>query len=84
MAAEIWLFKVVVDDVLVPRDFAPFPLIAAGYLGLTLLQALLGGADRILSTWLTQRFLVDLRSELLRHLQRLPLDFFNRARGSAT
>ena len=36
MAAEIWLFKVVVDDVLVPRDFGPFPLIAAVYLGLTL------------------------------------------------
>ena len=80
MAVEIWLFKVVVDEVLVPRDFGPFPLIAAGYVGLTLLQAVLGGADRILSTWLTQRFLVDLRSELLRHLQRLPLDFFNRAR----
>ena len=34
----------------------------------------------MLSTWLTQRFLVDLRSELLRHLQRLPLDFFTRLR----
>ena len=80
MAVEIWLFKVVVDDVLVPRDFAPFPMIAAGYLGLTLLQAALGAADRMLSTWLTQRFLLDLRSELLRHLQRLPLDFFIRSR----
>ena len=80
MAVEIWLFKVVVDDVLVPRDFAPFPMIAAGYLGLTLLQAVLGAADRMLSTWLTQRFLLDLRSELLRHLQRLPLDFFTRSR----
>ncbi len=80
MAVEIWLFKVVVDEVLVPRDFGPFPAIAAAYVGLTVLQALLGWADRMLSTWLTQRFLVDLRSELLRHLQRLPLDFFTRSR----
>ena len=80
MAVEIWLFKVVVDEVLVPQDFGPFPTIAAAYLGLTLLQAMLGAADRMLSTWLTQRFLVDLRSDLLRHLQRLPLDFFNRSR----
>ncbi|MEO6510388.1 MAG: ABC transporter ATP-binding protein, partial [Nocardioides sp.] len=61
-------------------DFGPFPAIAAAYVGLTVLQALLGWADRMLSTWLTQRFLVDLRSELLRHLQRLPLDFFTRSR----
>ena len=36
LAAEIWLFKVVVDEVLVPADFGPFPMIAAAYLGLTL------------------------------------------------
>ena len=41
------------------------PGLAAAYVGLTVLQALLGWADRMLSTWLTQRFLVDLRSELL-------------------
>lgn len=81
MAAEIWLFKVVVDEVIVPRDFGPFPLIAAAYVGLTLVQAALGGTDRMLSTWLTQRFLLDLRSDLLRHVQRLPLAFFTRSRS---
>ncbi len=80
MGLEIWLFKVVVDEVLIPRDFGPFPAIAAAYVGLTVVQAAVGGADRMLSTWLTQRFLLDLRSDLLRHLQRLPLDFFNRSR----
>ncbi len=33
MAVEIWLFKVVVDDVLVPRDFEPFPPLAASFVG---------------------------------------------------
>jgi ATP-binding cassette subfamily B protein len=80
MSVEIWLFKVVVDEVLIPRDFGVFPLIAAIYIGLTLVQALAGGADRMLSTWLTQRFLVDVRQGLLTHLERLPLDFFSRSR----
>src|SRR4051812_35734488 len=38
--ATIWLFKVVVDDVLVPRDFGPFVWIALGYVALTLLAGL--------------------------------------------
>lgn len=80
MAAEIWLFKVVVDEVLIPRDFSLFPVVAGLYLALTLVQSVLGGADRMLSTWLTQRFLLDLRTDLLRHLERLPLDFFSRSR----
>ena len=29
LSVEIWLFKVVVDDVLVPRDFGLFPVVAA-------------------------------------------------------
>src|SRR5882762_72439 len=29
--AEIWFFKVLIDDVLTPRNLAAFPLLAAGY-----------------------------------------------------
>lgn len=80
MSVEIWLFKIVVDDVLIPRDFGLFPLVAATYVGLTLVQALCDGAGRLMSTWLSQRFLVDVRTALLDHLQRLPLEFLNRNR----
>jgi subfamily B ATP-binding cassette protein MsbA len=80
-AAEIWLFKVVVDDILVPRDFALFPVVAAAYLGLTLAQALVEGVGRMVSTWLTQRFLLDVRRDLLRRLGSMPLDFLARRRG---
>ncbi|MCW2736115.1 ABC transporter ATP-binding protein [Nocardioides sp.] len=80
LSVEIWLFKVVVDDVLIPRDFGLFPLVAATYVGLTLVQAVCDGADRLLSTWLSQRFLVDVRTALLEHLQRLPLEFLSRSR----
>ena len=38
--AGIYLFKLVVDEVLVPQDLAPLPWVAAGYVGLTLLGGL--------------------------------------------
>lgn len=78
--AGVWLFKVVVDDMLVPARFDLFPRIAALYVVLTLLDSAVSGADRILTTWLSQRFLLDLRVHMLRHLQRLSPDFFERSR----
>ncbi|SDT42236.1 ATP-binding cassette, subfamily B, MsbA [Friedmanniella luteola] len=78
--AEIWLFKVLVDDVLLPREFALFPTVAAAYVGLTVLEALISGSRRMLSTWLSQRFLVDLRTHLLRHFQRLSPTFFHQSK----
>ncbi|MCW2503423.1 MAG: transporter [Actinomycetia bacterium] len=78
--AEIWLYKVVVDDVLIPRDFSAFPPVAALYVGLTLVGGLVAGADRMLSTWLSQRFLVDLRTAVTAHLQTLSPGFFQRSR----
>src|SRR3954447_17267244 len=47
--ATIWLFKVVVDEVLVPRDFGPFVWIALGYVALTLLAGIVSFADDYLS-----------------------------------
>src|SRR3954463_13117744 len=78
--ATIWLFKVVVDEVLVPRDFGPFIWIALGYVGLTLLGGLVSFADDYLSTWVGERFLLGLRSDFFRHVQNLSLDFFERSR----
>ena len=40
--AMIWMFKVVVDQVLVPQDFGPFIWIAGAYVGLTLIAGVLG------------------------------------------
>jgi ATP-binding cassette subfamily B protein len=78
--AQIWLFKLVVDDVLVPRDFGRFGWIAAAYVGLTLLAGVLGFADDYVSTWVGERFLLSLRTQVFRHLQTLSLDFFERRR----
>lgn len=74
--AAIWLYKVLVDTVLVPRDFALFPSIALAYLGLTLLGGVISVGDDILSDWVGERFLLDVRTRVFAHMQRLPLGFF--------
>ncbi|WP_437115022.1 ABC transporter ATP-binding protein [Streptomyces flaveolus] len=79
-AAELWLFKVLVDDVLVPRDLHPFLWIAPAYLGLVLCSGILGFADDVTSTWVGERFLLALRSDVFRHVQGLSLGFFERRR----
>src|SRR5437763_3547357 len=78
--ATIWLFTLVVDKVLVPRDFGPFVWIALAYLGLTLLAGIISFFDDYLSTWVGERFLLTLRTDFFRHLQNLSLDFFERKR----
>jgi ABC-type multidrug transport system fused ATPase/permease subunit len=74
--AAIWIFKVLVDEVLVPGDLGALPWVAAAYVGLTLLGGLVSFADDTLSTWVSERFLLDLRGRFFAHLQTLPLDFF--------
>jgi len=72
--AEIWLYKLLVDNVLVPHDFDRFLPIALAYLGLTLLGGLVTFGDDYLSDWVGERFLLDLRTRVFGHLQNLPLD----------
>ncbi|MFJ9817151.1 ABC transporter ATP-binding protein [Streptomyces sp. NPDC101151] len=79
-AGEIWLFKIVVDDVLVPRDLGPLLWIAPTYLGLIIGSGVLGFADDVTSTWVGERFLLTLRSDVFRHVQGLSLGFFERRR----
>jgi ABC-type multidrug transport system fused ATPase/permease subunit len=79
-AAELWLFKIVVDDVLVPRDLRPFLWIAPVYLGLVVASGVLGFADDMTATWVGERFLLTLRADVFRHVQQLSLGFFERRR----
>jgi ATP-binding cassette, subfamily B, bacterial len=78
--ATIWMFKVVVDEVLVPHDFGPIIWIALAYLGLTILAGLISFADDYLASWVGEGFLLTMRTRLFSHLQSLSLDFFERRR----
>ncbi|WP_369367608.1 ABC transporter ATP-binding protein [Streptomyces sp. CG4] len=79
-AAQIWLFKIVVDGVLVPRDLRPLLWIAPACLGLIVCSGVLGFADDVTSTWVGERFLLSLRADVFRHVQGLSLGFFERRR----
>ncbi|MEV7358313.1 ABC transporter ATP-binding protein [Kitasatospora sp. NPDC091276] len=79
-AMEIWLFKIVIDDMLIPHRLDLFLPIALAYAGLTLLSGVLGFARRVISTWVSERFLLILRSDVFRHIQGLSLGFFERRR----
>ncbi|AKA07735.1 ABC transporter ATP-binding protein [Streptomyces noursei] len=79
-AAEVWLFKILIDDVLIPRDPHLLVPVALAFLGLTLLAGALDFADDVTSTWVSERFLLALRSALFRHVEGLSLGFFERRR----
>ena len=79
-AAQIWMFKLVIDEVLVPKDFGPFAWIAAAYLALTILAGAVSFAADYLSVWIGESFLLELRTSVFRHVQGLSLDFFERTR----
>jgi ATP-binding cassette, subfamily B, bacterial len=77
-AATIWIYKVLIDDVLVPKEFGLLFWVALAYLGLTLLGAIISFCDEYLSAWVGESFLLSLRTEFFRHLQGLSLSFFDR------
>jgi ABC-type multidrug transport system fused ATPase/permease subunit len=76
--ATIWLFKILIDDVLVPRNFELFFLLGAAYLGITVLSGIVGFTDEYVSTWVAERFLLDLRTDLFGHLHELSIGFLDR------
>ena len=78
--AEIYLFKLVVDDVLVPRELAALWPIAAAYLGLAVAGALANFADEYVATWVGERFLLDIRTKLFSHIQSLSPEQLSRRR----
>jgi ABC-type multidrug transport system fused ATPase/permease subunit len=79
-AAEIWAFKLVVDQVIVPAELGALPEIAALVAGLTLLGAALAFGEDYAWTWAGERFLLDLRAAFFSHLQGLGFDSLDKRR----
>ncbi len=77
-AVEIYLYKILVDDVLVPRDFDPFIWLAGAYIGLNVLGGIVGFFDDYMSTWVTENFLLKLRTRVFGHLLRQSPDSLDR------
>jgi ATP-binding cassette, subfamily B, bacterial len=74
--AELWLFKILIDRVVVPHDLHLFPVLAGSYVGLAVIQGVVSFSDQYLSTWIGERFVLNLRSRLFGHLHQLSSGFF--------
>lgn len=73
-----YLTKVALDRAIPERDYPFLVQLAAIYGAALLLGALLEYAQTLLTTWLGQRIMYDLRVQLFAHLQRLDLRFYDR------
>ena len=78
--AEIFLFGLVVDQVLVPGDLGPLVWIGAATVGLLVLGGAIGLGDDLLNTWLGERFLLTMRQRVMGHLLTLSPDALDRRR----
>ncbi|HET9256965.1 MAG TPA: ABC transporter ATP-binding protein, partial [Pseudonocardiaceae bacterium] len=77
-AVTIWLFKLLIDDVLTVRRFPAFWPLAIAYLAITLIMGIVEFADGCLAAWIGENFLHRLRTRVFTHLQTLSIDFFDR------
>lgn len=73
-----WLTKIAIDQAFPAGDLRLLGLLAALYVGSLLVAALLEYVQTLLTTWIGQRVMEDLRSQIFGHLQRLELAFFDR------
>lgn len=73
---SIWLFKAMVDRVLVPRDLAAFWPLALGWLAVTAAAGLVAFCGGYVGACVGERFVLRLRTGVFRHVQSLSLDFF--------
>ena len=73
-----WLTQIAIDDVIPNRDTSLLATLAAAYLASVVAGFGLLYAQTVLTTWLGQRVMYDLRTEIFKKLQRLDLTFYDR------
>ena len=72
------LTKVAIDTAFPQEDATLLGLLATGFVGALFLSAALEYGRTLLTTWIGQRVMKDLRGEIFEQLQRLDLSFFDR------
>ncbi len=73
-----WLTKIAIDQAFPAGDLRLLAILAGVYVGSLLVAAVLEYARTLLTTWIGQRVMEDLRGQIFAHLQRLELAFFDR------
>ncbi|WP_043652524.1 ABC transporter ATP-binding protein [Nocardia thailandica] len=79
--ASPFLLRLVIDEALPHHDVALLLWAVGGMLAVTVLTAVLGVGQTLISTTVGQQVMHALRTDVFRHLQRQSLDFFTRTRG---
>ena len=73
-----WLTQMAIDDVIPSQDTPLLATLAAVYLASVVAGVVLLYVQTVLTTWLGQRVMYDLRTEIFKKLQRLDLGFYDR------
>jgi ATP-binding cassette subfamily B protein len=73
-----WITKIALDEAIPERDSSLLLLLTGAYLASLILAFGLQYAQTLLTTWLGQSVMYDLRREIFARLQRLEIAFFDR------
>ena len=73
-----WLTQIALDRAIPAGDYRLLGLLARAYLASILAAFALEFVQTLLTTWLGQRVMYDLRAEIFAHLQRLGLPYYDR------
>lgn len=73
-----YLTKVALDEAIPAQDLGLLSMLVVFFLASLALAFIFEYAQVVLTTWLGQRVMFDLRTEVFEHLQRLSLRFFDR------
>ena len=73
-----WLTKLALDKAVPARDLRLLGILCVVFLAVTVVSFAFEYAQTILTTWLGQKVMYDLRREIFAHLQRLDLRFYDR------
>jgi len=76
--SQPWILKVAIDSHIMKREMAGLPMLAAGFLGIIIVESLLTFAEVYLLQYVGQKVMYDLRVELFAHIQRLSARFFDK------
>lgn len=82
-AAPPQLIRLVIDRAIPEADLGLLWILAGGLVAVALIVAGLSMVERLLSATIGERFILELRTRLYRHVQGLPIAFFTRTQTGA-
>ena len=73
-----WLTQIIIDEAIPQGDTSFLAMLAGAYMAAVVLGAALAYAQEVITTWLGQTVMYDLRTEIFEKLQRIDLRFYDK------